>query len=160
MMLAAAKTKRTEQLTLLSEALKCILQAEEMEQMHLSNAEKDAIYVFSTLLDNKETERSAHFFQPFENLYKPKYIPKSQVPRKPVLIARNSNSITMKLPPYFPMIDNQKALQDPNREKIMSMAIFGKVSDAGVFVSTTSTDLYNTGVRNKTGSVLTIKHLT
>jgi len=40
------------------------------------------------------------------------------------------------------------------------MAIFGKVSDAGVFVSTTSTDLYNTGVRNKIGSVLSIKHLT
>ena len=37
--------------------------------------------------------------------------------------------------------------KDPNKGNITSMAIFGKVSEHGVFVSETSKDLYNTGVR-------------
>ncbi len=129
-----------------------------MEKMHLENGVEDSIYVLSTLLDNKETQSNSQNFFPFDHLYKQKFIPQTKIPRKPILISRNSASITLKLPPYQPIIKEDE-LNAEEKSLILSMAIFGKVSANGVGVSETSNDLHNTGVRQKIGQVVTIKNL-
>ena len=48
-------------------------------------------------------------------------------------------------------------LSDPGVKDIRSMVLYGKVAANGVNVSTTCTDLQNTGVRNEIGSVIQIK---
>lgn len=75
-------------------------------------------------------------------------IHKSKLPRTPILISRTSNSVTFKLPPFYPIIYTPgNTAKDPNKEKIVNMALFGKVSQNQTNVSVTNTDLHNTGVR-------------
>ena len=68
------------------------------------------------------------------------------MPRKPILISRNSESVTFKLPPFKPKLLDMIAIEQ-NKKTITSMAIFGKVSANGVNVSLTCNDLTNTGTR-------------
>jgi hypothetical protein len=81
------------------------------------------------------------------------------IPRTPILIARDSSSITLKLPPFQPVLSEQALTQDPNKDIIISMALYGKVSEAGVGVSETAFHLDNTGVRQKVGSRITVRNL-
>lgn len=41
---------------------------------------------------------------PYTMLYNPQYIKSTQVPRKPILISRNSEQVTFKLPPFKPKL--------------------------------------------------------
>jgi len=73
-----------------------------MEKMHIENGINDSIFVISSLLDNNVKPKvftSMNYF-PFNDLYNKNLILKSRVPRKPVLIARNSTKIVMKIPPF------------------------------------------------------------
>jgi hypothetical protein len=79
-------------------------------------------------------------------LYNQDFIRPTQVPRKPILLARTSESITIKLPPFKPKLIDVIGL-DAAKSTITSMAVFGKVSANGVNVSLTCTDLPNTGSR-------------
>jgi len=40
------------------------------------------------------------------------------VPRKPILISKSSNTITLKLPPFYPILDEYAVNLDPNIAKI------------------------------------------
>ena len=99
-----------------------------MEDMHLKNSVEDAIYILSTLLDNKETRQNSMNFFPFDHLYKARFVNPQKKPRKPVLISRNSQSISFKFPPFKPLLSESTLRDDPHKEKIISMAIFGKKS--------------------------------
>jgi hypothetical protein len=126
----------------------------------MSNAIKNSIYVLSTRLENIFQPVFSNDYYPFSYLYNPDYIKAELAPPKPVLISRNSNSITLKLPPFNPIIDNMVALEDPNKKIIKSMALYGKISKNGVNVSDTCKDLQNTGVRQKVGAVVSVGKFT
>lgn len=79
---------------------------------------KDSIFIFSTLLDNSQTEQNWVQYFPFDHLYKPLYISKTHKPRKPILISRNSSSITFKLPPYSPLLSEMEANKNPKKNDI------------------------------------------
>jgi len=54
----------------------------------------------------------------------------------------------LKLPPFNPKVSELDYLSDPGVKDIRSMVLYGKVAAHGVNVSTTCTDLQNTGIRN------------
>ncbi len=66
-----------------------------------------------------------------------------QVPDEPILISRNSNSISMKMPPF-----KQKA-EGKKKKKITNMTLYGKPSANGVDVSTNCNELDGTGLKNR-----------
>jgi hypothetical protein len=125
----------------------------------MNNAMKNSIYVLSTRLENIFQPVFSNDYYPFSFLYNSDYIKAELAPPKPILISRNSNSITLKLPPFYPKIENLVALEDPNKQIIKSMALYGKISKNGVNVSITCTDLQNTGVRQNVGAVVSIGKL-
>lgn len=80
MTLAGNKGKLPEKEYLLREAMKYIIKAEEEEKLHISNGIENAIFLFSTLLDDRNSEKAAENFYPFDHLYKPDYIKQSETP--------------------------------------------------------------------------------
>jgi hypothetical protein len=106
----------------------------------------DAIFVLSTLQDNTDVGAMSEQFFPFSMLYNPMYVKSSDIPRKPILLSRGSNSATFKLPPFAPRLQDSDAI-NLEKKTISSMAIYGKISANGVNVSTTCNDLSNTGTR-------------
>ncbi|CAD8200548.1 unnamed protein product [Paramecium pentaurelia] len=158
MLLASIKQKQTEQRSFLVDSLKFLQQAEKEEQLHIENGINDAIFVMSTLCDNIDTQSTSNNVFPYNMLYNPQYIKSTQVPRKPILISRNSESVTFKLPPFKPKLLDMIAI-DQAKKTITSMAIFGKISANGVNVSLTCNDLNNTGIRQKIGAIVTMNGL-
>ncbi len=67
-------------------------------------------------------------FFPYDHLYKSRFIHPSKKPRTPILVSRNSSSITFKIPPYNPLLSEATVRDDPNKAVIISTAIFGKES--------------------------------
>ena len=65
-------------------------------------------------------------FFPYDHLYKPRFINPSKKPRTPILVSRNSTSVTFKLPPYKPLLSENTIRDDPNKSVIISNALFGK----------------------------------
>lgn len=53
-----------------------------------------------------------------------------------------------------------EANKNPKKMDILKMVIYGKESANGVDVSNTCKNLYNTGLLQKIGSVITVKNLT
>jgi hypothetical protein len=113
MTMAGNKSKFPEQKYLLREALDHAKLAEKEEKMHIANGVKNSVFVFSTLLDDRNSEKFSGQFYPFNEIYNPKYISEQIFPGEPVLIARSSSSITLKFPPYTPQISEHVLLQYP-----------------------------------------------
>ena len=115
--------------------------------------------MISTLLDDiLQGPKYSHSVFPFSYLYNPQYIIESIAPRKPILISKNSNSITLKLPPFNPKLE-QTPYIEPEKKVIESMSLFGSESN-NRDIQPSSTTLQNTGVRNELGSILTVGGLT
>ena len=83
---------------------------------------------------------------------KPQYIKKSSVPTKPIMIARTSTSIMLKLPYYRPITEY-------NWRNIGSLAMFGKPSGSGVAVSLNNTEYDGTGEKKAPGSIVNVTGL-
>lgn len=160
MSLAGNKPTLPEQKYLLEQALNFIDKAQEEEGLHAANAVHNSVFLFSTLLDDISINKKAHDFYPFNYLYDKDYIQETKIPPKPILISKTSGSITMKLPPFNPLIPPLQLLENENLNKVKTMAIYGKVSANGVDVSLTSNDFPNTGTRMNNGSIVTITNLT
>lgn len=157
MLMACNKKQFAEQKYLLSQSLQYIKQCSQMEDTLTQQAVQDSVFLCSTLLDHQNSKKQE--VPPFDKLYDPDYIEESDFPRTPILIARSSSQIILKLPPFNPKVNELDYLQDPGVKDIRSMVLYGKVSANGVNVSTTCTDLQNTGIRNKIGSVIQIRGL-
>mmetsp|Transcript_9422 Transcript_9422/g.8927 ORF Transcript_9422/g.8927 Transcript_9422/m.8927 type:complete len:128 (-) Transcript_9422:1581-1964(-) len=81
------------------------------------------------------------------------YIKKTHVPAKPIMIARTSTSITMKLPFYRPITEYK------SWRNIGEMALFGKPAGSGVAVSLNNTEYDGTGEKRHMGDVITVTGL-
>lgn len=81
------------------------------------------------------------------------YIKKSAVPARPVMIARSSTSIMMKLPFYRPITEYK------SWRNIGSMAMFGKPSGSGVAVSLNNTEYDGTGDKKIPGAIVNVTGL-
>lgn len=112
-----------------------------------------AVFVKASRLYNPYFEKSADQVFPYSLLAKPICIPKSTVPAKPILIARTSTSIVMKLP-FFRPITEYKSWQ-----KIAHLALYGKPSGSGVAVSLNNTDYDGTGEKFSPGAVVKVTGL-
>lgn len=159
MSMATNKSKFPEQKYLLQEAFKYLQQAEDEEKLHILNGIQNSVFLFSTLLDDGNAEKTSTDYYPFNYIYNSDYIKPSEMPQKPVLISRSTSSITLKLPPFEPIIPESQLLANPNLKIVTSMALFGKVSQNGVNVSVTSNDLQNTGTRVQNGAIVTVSNL-
>ncbi len=171
--MATNKSKLPEQKYLLKEAFRKIIcsyieilillefikQAEEEEKVHITNGIDNAVFLFSTLLNDSNAEKHSDDFYPFNYLYNSDYIQPTEAPIKPILISRTTNSITLKLPPFEPIIPETMLLANPNLKTVINMALFGKASQHGVDVSATCTDLQNTGTRVTNGAIVTVGRL-
>jgi hypothetical protein len=90
---------------------------------------------------------------PYNLLGKPIYVKKTPVPVSPIMIARTSSSITLKLPFYKP-ITEYKAWRN-----ITEIAVYGKLQASGVNVSLNNTDYEGTGVKMAPGSIVHVTGL-
>ena len=160
MMMAANKSKLPEQKYLLNKSFEFISECEKTENNFLNGLIDDSVFVFSTLLDDiLKGPKYSHSFFPFSYLYNPQYITETISPRKPVLISKNSNSITVKLPPFTPKLLDQTPYIEPEKKVIETMSLFGTVTN-NTDVCSSNIGLQNTGVRNELGSILTVGELT
>jgi hypothetical protein len=58
-------------------------------------------------------------------LYNKIYVPKSQKPRQPIVVSRTSTSITLKMPPFRPLLSDTALTRDPQKENLVSMSVYG-----------------------------------
>ncbi|EGR33042.1 hypothetical protein IMG5_062970 [Ichthyophthirius multifiliis] len=141
--------------------LKNKIKCEKMENNHFNKCIKDAIFVFSSLLNNIQTEQNSQQFFPFSYLYNSQFIEKSKKPRCPILINRNSSQIVLKLPPFVPLLSDFDINKNPKKFDIKKMAVYGKISDESKSqITENCIQLQNTGIRQQIGQTVIIKNLT
>ena len=139
MSLAVAKSNAVAQKSLLLEALDYVKKAKQSEESMTELALENAVQITASRKFHSYFKKSPDQVYPFNLLAKPLYIKKTAVPSTPILIARTSTSITMKLPFYKP-ITEYKAWRN-----ITQAALYGKPSGSGVAVSLNNTDYEGTG---------------
>lgn len=100
-------------------------------------------------------DRGVEKFQtpPFNVMDNVKYLRKTVVPPKPVMVSRTCTTITMKIPYFRPQTDHKEW------RNIHKMALFGKESGSGVAVSLNNTEFPGTGNKVDAGSVVTVSGL-
>jgi hypothetical protein len=111
--------------------------------VHISAARK-----FHSYFDN-----SPENVHPFSLLGKSIYVKKSPVPAFPVMIARSSTTITLKLPFYKPITEYK------NWRNITKVAVYGKLQASGVNVSLNNTDYEGTGSKLPPGHIVQVTGL-
>ena len=153
MSLAVSKSNAVSQKSLLLEALEYIKKAKASEEQLTSVTLENAVQVSASRFFHPYFDRSPDQVHPFNLLANPLYIKKSPVPVTPIMIARTSTSITMKLPFYKP-ITEYKAWR-----KIATAALYGKPSGSGVAVSLNNTDYEGTGEKKRPGEIVHITGL-
>lgn len=114
---------------------------------------ENAVQVSASRFFHPYFARSPDQMHPFNLLANPLYIKKTPVPGTPIMIARTSTSITMKLPFYKP-ITEYKAWR-----KISTTALYGKPSGSGVAVSLNNTDYEGTGFKKAPGQIVHVQGL-
>ena len=105
MSLAVAKSNAVAQKSLLLEALDYVKKAKQAEEGMTELALENAVQITASRKFHSYFSKSPDQVYPFSLLAKPIYIKKSPVPSTPVMIARTSTSITMKLPFYKPITE-------------------------------------------------------
>lgn len=151
--MAASKSNLQEQKALLIQALEEIKRARSMEDALLKGMSENAIYVDANYLFNIYKRSSASDVYPQKLMGVSRYVKRTTVPIKPVLIARTSTTVTMKLPFFKPKTEFR------NWKEVATMALFGKPAGAGVAVSLNNTEYEGLGVHVQPGSVVTITGL-
>lgn len=139
MSLAVAKSNAVAQKSLLLESLEYIKKARASEEALEKVTLENAVQVSASRFFHPYFKKSPNLVEPFNLLANPLYIKKSPVPMTPIMLARTSTSITLKLPFYKP-ITEYKAWR-----KIDTTALYGKPSGSGVAVSLNNTDYEGTG---------------
>lgn len=153
MSLAVAKGNSVAQKALLLEALDHCKKAKQNEDQMTELALENAVNISASRNFHSYYERSPDQVHPYNLLAKPLYIKKTPVPATPVMIARTSTTITMKLPFYKP-ITEYKAWRN-----IETAALYGKPSGSGVAVSLNNTDYEGTGKKCPPGHIVHVKGL-
>lgn len=153
MSLAIAKSNVVEQKSLLLESVECLKKARQMEDSMSNLALENAVHICAARKYHQYFGTTPDKIHPYNLLAKPVYIKKANVPEKPVMIARTSTSITMKLPFYKPITEYK------SWRNIKSVALYGKPSGSGVAVSLNNTDYDGTGSKRPPGSVVNVTGL-
>ena len=153
MSLAVAKSNAVAQKSLLLESLEYIKKAKASEDALTATTLENSVQVSASRFFHPYFKRSPDQVHPFNLLANPLYIKKSAVPVTPIMIARTSTSITMKLPFYKP-ITEYKAWR-----KIASTALYGKPSGSGVAVSLNNVDYEGTGEKKRPGEIVHVTGL-
>ena len=138
--MAASKSNVQEQKALLMQALDEVRAARGMEEGLLKAMTENAIYVDANYLFNLYKRSSASDVFPQKLMGLARYVKRTSVPVRPVLIARTSTTVTMKLPFFRPKTEFKLW------KEVATMALFGKPSGAGVAVSLNNTEYEGLGV--------------
>jgi|JI6StandDraft_1071083.scaffolds.fasta_scaffold39694_2 hypothetical protein len=160
LLLNLAGNRPNERKTLLSECLKSITKAKEEEKKMLDKAVENAIFIVSTLWDQAVGDKRSTEHFPFKQLYDGTWPSESPSPSAPIMISKNANTISFKLPPHT-LPPTEQSLLDPKLKKeVTSMSIYGKISAHGVDVSTNCNELQGTGLREVgMGTVVHIRQI-
>lgn len=125
----------------------------------LDKAAENAIFLVSTLWDQVVGDKRSTSEFPFKQLYDGTWPSESAAPTAPILIGRNANTISFKLPPQT-LPQTEQSLLDPKlRKEVTAMSIYGKISAHGVDVSTNCNELQGTGLREPIGTIVHIRQL-
>lgn len=156
MLVASSKDNVVEQKSLLLESFeyikKCSEDEDKLKRIILENAA--AVKIANHLMNYEEKGSNVLQKSPLNLLDKTRYIKKTNVPPKPILVSRTSTTITMRLPYFRPITENKET------RKITKIALYGKESGSGVAVSLNNTEFPGTGVRYDPGSIVTVSKLT
>lgn len=139
MSLAASKSNSVAQKSLLLESLEWIKKAKASEEAMTALAIENAVHISAARKFHSYFDNSPDKVYPFSLLGKPIYVKKTPIPTTPVMIARTSTSITLKLPFYKPITEYK------NWRNITKVAVYGKLQASGVNVSLNNTDYDGTG---------------
>jgi hypothetical protein len=159
LLLNLAGSRPNERKTLLAECLKSITKAKEEEKKMLDKAVENAIFIVSTLCDQIVGDKRSTDLFPFKQLYDGTWPSESPTPTAPIVISKNANSISMKLPPHTLPATEQSLLDPKLKRDVTAMSIYGKISAHGVDVSTNCNELQGTGLRERVGTVVHIRQL-
>jgi hypothetical protein len=114
--------------------------------------------ILASLFEDVLEKSGAAKVHPFTSMMKEEYIEETKTPRTPILICKTYTAIILKLPAFKPYVPHTILLENPKKGVISSMAVYGKRSN-NTEVSTTSTDLSNTGIRYPMHSTVRIPNL-
>ena len=155
MQVSVSKDNTVEQKSLLMESFdyikKCVEDEERLKKIILDNSA--AIKIGEHLMNFDERGPKVHEKEPLSLMDKTRYLKKTNVPPKPIFMARTSTTITMKLPYFRPLTDNK------SWRTISKMALFGKESGSGVAVSLNNTEFPGTGDKVDPGTIVTVSGL-
>ena len=70
----------------------------------LTRAVDNSIYLISTIYDKGIGKPSSIQVYPFNEVYSNDWIEETTVPIPPILLSKTSTTITMKLPPFVPLV--------------------------------------------------------
>ena len=156
MQVALSKHNVVEQKSLLLESLDYIKKSSEdedkLKKIILENAA--AVKIANHLLNFEEKGQDVLQKPPLNLMDKTRYLKKTNVPPKPIMVSRTSTTITMRLPYFRPITDHKEY------RNIAKIALFGKESGSGVAVSLNNSEFPGTGVKFDPGSVVTVSRLT
>lgn len=156
MQVAVSKENIVEQKSLLLESFDYLKKAVEdeakLKKIIIDNS--PPVKIAEHLMNFEEKGSKVYEKEPLCLMDQQRYLKKTNVPPKPVFIARTSTTITMRLPYFRPQTDHKEW------RNITKMAIFGKESGSGVAVSLNNTEFPGTGDRVNQGSIVTVSGLT
>lgn len=155
MQVAISKPNIVEQKSLLLESFEYLKKStEDEEKLKKIIIENSAsVKIVDHLMNNENRGEEKHLTPPFNVMSRTRYLRKTIVPPKPVMVSRSSTTITMKLPYFRPQTDHK------DWRNIHKMALFGKESGSGVAVSLNNTEFPGTGTKVDPGSVITVSNL-
>jgi hypothetical protein len=148
MSLAVAKSNSVSQKSLLLESLEYIKKAKESEDSMSQIALDNAVAISAARRFHSYFNYSPDKVYPYSLLAKAIYIKKTPTPPTPIMIARSSTSITMKLPFFKPITEYK------NFRNISEIALYGKPAGSGVSVSLNNTDYPGTGTKKAPGHIV------
>jgi len=155
MQMAAFKSNKQEQKSLLKESLKYLAEAENLEKQMATHAVQSAPEVLAARLFDYRKKDNHHNHYPFKHLADNLLVPPRNFPSKPSIVSRTMNTITLKLPFFNPKIHDKF-----NIPKVAWLSLYGKETKSGTNVSLTSKEFKGLGEKHLIDEVITIEGLT
>ena len=162
--IAMTKEKIDDQENLLKKSILILEKQNSKEKILLKSSEENAIYLYHYSFINKIykekviEEKGLKFW--FDYLLEGIGEKKTTIPKKPILLKFNRNSITLRFPFFKPFISKKIKLESPEKETVNYMALFGKeIKDDNAAIGKNCKELNKTGQLFNCDKILNIKNL-
>ena len=101
----------------------------------LEKAVENAIFIVSTLWDQTVGDKRSTEQFPFKQLYDGTWPSESPAPIAPIMISKNANSISLKLPPHTLPATEQSLLDPKLKKEVTSISIYQVIKPTSKAIS-------------------------